>query len=98
MPVPAHRRRRSTLTPEQRTLRARIAANTRWSHDPHGKANAERAQRGLRAKFRRQVAKEHPGLSPDRLDKLAAAAFRAHMARLSFLGSKKHRGGDADAA
>ncbi len=42
------------LTPEQRILRAEIAANTRWSTES-GKANALRAQAGLKARFIREA-------------------------------------------
>lgn len=88
------------LTPEQRSLRARIAANTRWSAE-NGKANAQRAQSGLRAKFRRQVEADSPGLSAAELDRRAEAAYRAHMGRLAFASSKARaarKGGDRDAA
>lgn len=90
----------ASLTPEQRSLRARIAANTRWSAE-NGKANAQRAQAGLRAKFRRAVAEKSPGLSDAELDRRADAAYRAHMARLAFASSKARRarrGGDDDVA
>ena len=44
----------TTLTPEQRSLRARIAANTRWSREDPA-ATAARGQAGLLAKFVDQV-------------------------------------------
>ncbi|MQA79526.1 MAG: hypothetical protein GEV10_13795 [Streptosporangiales bacterium] len=75
------------LTPEQRVLRARIAANTRWSQED-GKANAQRAHAGLRAKFRRQVEAESPGLSDAELERRVDCAYRAHMQRLSFAASR----------
>ena len=86
----------TTLTPEQRSLRARIAANTRWSRED-GKPNAVRAQAGLLAKFVDQV-------DPDRVlpegerTRRAEAARRAHMQRLAFLSSKaRTRQQDAEA-
>ena len=82
------------LTPAQRTMRARIAANTRWSRED-GKANAVRAQAGLLAKFVDQV-------DPDRVlpeaerQRRAEAARRAHMQRLAFRSSKARRDADGE--
>jgi hypothetical protein len=75
------------LTPEQRTLRARLAALSRWAaEDPT--ANAERGQRGLRAKFTREVAAQFPDLPEAELARRAEAAYRAHMVRLALSKSK----------
>jgi len=85
-----------SLTAEQRSMRARIAANTRWSRES-GKANAERASRGLRARFEREVDPDGT-LPPAERDRRARAAYRAHMTRLAFASSKARavrKGGDA---
>lgn len=75
------------MSPEQRTLRARIAALSRWAaEDPS--TNAERGQKGLRDKFRREIAGQHPDLAVAELERRAEAAFRAHMARLALASSK----------
>jgi hypothetical protein len=89
-----------SLTPEQRSLRARIAANTRWSRED-GKPNAVRAQRGLYAKFEKQVDPDGT-LRPIERAKRTEAAYRAHMARLALKSSKarasrKQSGGVSDA-
>lgn len=77
----------TTLNPEQRRQRARLAALTRWSkEDPQ--LSAVRAQAGLLARFRREIAATHPDLPPAELDRRAEAARRAHMTRLAFVSSK----------
>lgn len=86
----------TNLTPEQRSERARIAALTRWSREDPS-VNAERGQQGLRDKFHRQIAEEFPGLPEAELIRRAESRYRAHMARLRYLQSRK-TGGDADAA
>jgi len=75
------------LTPEQRTLRASIAAHTRWSaEDPA--ANAARGQAGLLAKFEREAREHEPGLTDAEYARRAESARKAHMARLAFNSSK----------
>lgn len=87
------------LTPEQRRIRAQIAANTRWSkEDPT--ATAERAQAGLLEKFRREVDPNNELPEAER-ERRALAARRAHMQRLALASSKarsaKRSRGDAAA-
>jgi hypothetical protein len=85
----------AALTPAQRSLRASIAANTRWSvEDPT--ANAERGQAGLVARFRRQVDPDHQLPDAER-ERRAQSAYRAHMQRLA-LASSKARAARAGAA
>lgn len=86
-----------TLTPEQRSLRARIAANTRWSRDRDRKTNAERGQNGLLARFEREVDPDGT-LPPAERRKLAENARRAHMQRLAFASSKARTRKSGDAA
>lgn len=75
------------LTAEQRTIRARAAAYTRWSRES-GRTNALRGQAGLRGRFRREAESAFPGLPPAELDRRADCAYRAHMARLALRSSR----------
>ena len=69
------------LTPQQRRLRAEIAAHARWSReDPT--ATAIRAQAGLLAKFEREVDPDGT-LTPAERARRAEHARRAHMKRLA---------------
>ena len=78
-----------TLTPEQRTLRAKIAAELRWATtDEDRKANALRAQAGLRAKFVREVREKWPALPEHQIQRRAEHAYKAHMLQLAFKSSK----------
>lgn len=72
------------LTPEQRTQRARLAALTRWSRES-GKAQGDLVQAGLRRKFYNAT---DPSLPEAERQRRADCAYKAHMARLSFLASK----------
>lgn len=78
------------LTKAQLSLRAQIAANTRWSREDPA-ANAARGQAGLIEKFRREVLAADPALTEPELSRRAESLRRAHMARLA-LASSKARG------
>ena len=75
------------LTREQRSIRASIAAHTRWSREDPA-ANAARGQAGLLARFGREVREAEPGLSEAEYSQRAESAYRAHMARLALASSK----------
>lgn len=77
------------LTPEQRTLRARAAAQHRWSQEhPAQQASALRA--GFMAKFYAQV--DPDNLLPEaERERRAQSALKSHMSRLA-LASSRARG------
>jgi hypothetical protein len=84
-----------TLTPEQRTLRARIAANSRWSQS---RARADHADRHLQ-RYAAEVDPDGKLPEPERIA-LAKQRRRAHMQKLALASSKargarKAGGGDA---
>ena len=86
------------LTPEQRQLRASIAAHARWSQE-NPAANASRGQAGLLAKFEREARQSEPGLTDAEYARRAQAAHRAHMGRLALASSKaRARRAASDAA
>lgn len=80
-----------SMTPAQRSLRARIASNAGWAVCPDRTAKAKNAQRGLLARFEREV--DPDGVLPDdeRL-KRAQSARRAHMSRLAYEREKNRAG------
>jgi hypothetical protein len=76
----------SGLTPGERSLRARLAANTRWSReDPT--LNAARARAGLEAKFLRQVDPDGELPAPERRRR-AECARRAYYQRMAFASAR----------
>jgi hypothetical protein len=76
-----------TLTPAQRTQRARIAALRRWSQeDP--RPNAARGQAGLLGRFRRDILAEQGDVPEPELTRRAEARRREHMTRLAFSQSR----------
>jgi hypothetical protein len=85
------------LTPAQASLRASIAANTRWSREDPA-ANAQRGQAGLLARFDREVRDGAPGLSEAEYARRAQSAYRAHFQRLALASSKARARKASDAA
>ena len=75
-----------SLSPEQRTLRAQIAANTRWSTEDPGPA-MEKVREGFLRKFEEQVDPDRV-LIPQERERRALAARRAHMQRLALKSSR----------
>lgn len=78
------------LTPEQRVLRARIAAHTGWANTQDRTA---RTQPGRNAFFRRFELQVDPDgvMSEKARRKAAESAMRAHMSRLALRSSQARR-------
>jgi hypothetical protein len=78
------------LTPSQRVLRARIAANARWSRTPDRLAATEPGRTGFLARFEREVDPDG-SLDASTRARLAENARKAHMSRLALASSKARR-------
>jgi len=71
------------MTPQQRTLRARAAALTRWAKTRDRTEATAPARAGAYARFEREV--DPAGdLDPALRARLADSARRAHMARMAY--------------
>jgi hypothetical protein len=75
------------LSPEERRLRARLAA---YSMHAAGKTNTAAATAASEARWAKQVDPDGV-LSPDERDKRIRAAKKAHFTRLAFLSAKARR-------
>jgi hypothetical protein len=76
------------VTPEQRRLRAQIAANARWSRPFAREDQAAAARAAIRARYERE-ADPSGTLPPDKLAPLARAKAREHSARLNAAKTRK---------
>lgn len=70
------------LSPAERVLRARLAANTRWSREEAGPAATARARAVFLSGFEKQVDLDRE-LRPEERARRAEAARKAHFARLA---------------
>jgi hypothetical protein len=76
----------SGLTPEQRSIRASVAANTRWSREDPRPALAK-VREGWQRHWEDEVDPDRV-LDPAERERRDQAALRAHMARLSLKSSR----------
>jgi hypothetical protein len=76
----------TSLTPSERTLRGRLAAQTRWAHEDPTE-QAQKGQAGLLRKFEREVDPDNR-LDPAERTRRAESARKAHMSRLSFKSAR----------
>ena len=80
---------RRVLTPSERTIRARIAANDRWSREDRTEAS-ERQRRVIAKRFE-DLVDPNGELDPVERAKRAENALQAHMARLALASAKARR-------
>lgn len=78
------------LSKADRTLRAQIAANTRWGRTTDRSASTEPARRGLRAKFELEVDPDG-SLDPAERDRRVDSLLMAHMQKMSLAASRARR-------
>ena len=76
------------MTPEQRRLRAQVAANARWSRYMAREDQADAARSAILARLEREVDPEGR-LSPDERAVLVRAAARRLSARLNAARARK---------
>ena len=84
------------LTPAERSLRASIAAHTRWANTSRAERQrlADSGQAGLLRRFAAEI--DPDGTLPgDERDRRARNALTAHMKRLALKSSRSRRGSQA---
>jgi hypothetical protein len=77
----------SSLSPEQRSLRASIAAHAMHGRNDSREVTAN-ARAGFLAKFLREVDEQSPGLDEAERLRRAEHLLRSHMARLALASSR----------
>jgi len=81
----------TNLTPEQRIMRAKLAAHARWAkHNPTEGTSPARG--GFLARFERQAeAEAETELTPQELHRRAEQLLKQYMTRLAFKSSKARK-------
>jgi hypothetical protein len=78
------------VTPEQRRLRAQIAANTRWSRPMSREDQADAARAAIFQRLEHEV-DPFGALSPDERDRRVRSAARALSAKLNAARARKRK-------
>jgi hypothetical protein len=78
----------ASMTPEQRTLRARAAAHVQWANETDRTARLANARAALKARFEREARELHPNGSPELIARAAESLRKAHMARMALASSR----------
>jgi hypothetical protein len=76
------------LTPEQRTLRAQLAAHESWARTTDPATRTAAARKAANDRFKRQVRDEHPNLDDREVARRAEHLRRAHFARMALASSR----------
>jgi hypothetical protein len=87
-----------TLTPEQRTLRARLAAHESWSNTENRSARTKAGHRASPASVEYWEPRVDPegALTPEARRAAAKSKRDAYMTRLEFNASRARKGGGAN--
>ena len=80
----------TSLTPEERTLRARLAAHTSWANTTDRSARTAPARAAALERYERQVDPDGI-LPPDERRARAEHARKAHMARMALRSAQARR-------
>jgi hypothetical protein len=78
------------MNPEQRRLRAQLAANTRWARPMAREDQTEAARSAIHARLEREV-DPRSELPPDERDRRVRSAARALSARLNSAKARKRQ-------
>lgn len=84
-----------SLTPEQRTLRARMAVHKSWANTADPSARTAPGRAAAMGKFEKRARELHPDADEQTIARVAASLKSEHFTRLSFLAAKARQGGDA---
>jgi len=91
--------RRHRLTPEQRSMRARLAAHARWARTPRTnerRAATATARHARHEQFEQQVRDEYgDALTPAEVAVAVRALQAAHMTRMTYASSRSRHRSDA---
>jgi len=81
----------STLTPEQRTLRASLAAHESWARTPDRQARTAAARDGRWKRYVERAAELNPDATPEAVEQAAEHLRLADMKRMALKSAQARR-------
>ncbi|MEU5133451.1 hypothetical protein [Streptomyces californicus] len=79
------------MEPEDRTLRARLAAHQSWGNTADRAARTAGARRAAESKFEQEARKKHPGATEAQIAAAAESLRKAHFVRMALLSVQARR-------
>lgn len=79
------------LTPEQRSLRARLAAETSWANTLDPTSRTAKARAAADGRFEQQAREKHPTATEEQIARAAKYLKSAHFSRLALASAKARR-------
>ena len=79
------------MTPEERTLRARIAAHTQWAREPDPASRTAKARAAAADRFVKQARELHPHGDDELIARTAEHLRKAHYQRMGLRSAMSRR-------
>lgn len=81
----------TSLTPEERSLRARIAVRTSWANTLDPTSRTAKARAAADGRFEKQARELHPGATDEQIARSAEHLKSAHYSRMALASAKARR-------
>lgn len=79
------------MSPEERSLRARLAAHVSWAATPDPASRTAKARAAALGKFEREAREMHPDASDEQITRVAAHLRSAHFTRMALKSATARR-------
>ncbi|MET8297435.1 hypothetical protein ABZW02_25755 [Streptomyces sp. NPDC005180] len=79
------------MTPEERSLRARLAAHISWASTPDPTSRTAKARAAAAGKFEQQAREMYPGGSDEQIARTAKHLRSAHFSRMALKSAMARR-------
>jgi translation initiation factor 2B subunit (eIF-2B alpha/beta/delta family) len=79
------------LTPEERSLRARLAVHTSWANTTDPASRTAKARAAANDRFEKQAREKHPGASDEVIARVAEHLRKAHYTAMAMKSAAARR-------
>ncbi|MEV5168248.1 hypothetical protein AB0K66_26990 [Streptomyces werraensis] len=79
------------LTPEERSLRARIAVHTSWANTLDPTSRTAKARAAANDRFEKQAREKHPNGTPEQIARAAEHLRKAHYSAMAMKSAAARR-------
>jgi hypothetical protein len=86
------------MDPQERTLRASLAAHTSWANTLDPASRTAKARAAANGRFEQQAREKHPNASEEQIARVAEHLKSAHFRRLALAAARARRAKKAAAA